>query len=114
MGGLCPRANVFVRLSLPTRRCRAESGKLCRVEATTPQSDAPDLFGECVMGDFTWTGSNSNSWSDAGNWTPGGGPPGGADNVTLFADGELPVVGGVSAAVDVFTEGFAPFGNPIA
>ena len=25
--------------------------------------------------DFTWQGGVSSNWSDAGNWTPGGGPP---------------------------------------
>ncbi|MDF3056520.1 MAG: autotransporter [Rariglobus sp.] len=38
--------------------------------------------------DYSWNTSTPNSaWSSAGNWTPGGGPPGSSDNVispTLF------------------------------
>src|SRR6185437_2135179 len=62
------------------------------------------------MGTFTWTGSNGSSWLDAGNWTPGGGPPGGGDDATLLADGEFVDIGG-NAAVNVLTLGFAPFDN---
>ncbi len=32
---------------------------------------------------FFWAGTNSTDWFDAGNWTPGGGPPTNADNAFL-------------------------------
>jgi autotransporter-associated beta strand protein len=31
--------------------------------------------------DFSWNNASQSTWSTAGNWTPGGGPPGSGDNV---------------------------------
>jgi hypothetical protein len=59
------------------------------------------------MTTFSWTGSGGNDlWSNAGNWTPSGGPPVSNTDATLPANGESVVVGnGVNAAVRALTMG---------
>jgi hypothetical protein len=42
------------------------------------------------MTTYTWTGTDHNSlWSDALNWTPGGGPPGSSDTAKITISGEV-------------------------
>ena len=43
----------------------------------------------CAAGNYTWNGSTSVSWNDAGNWTPAGPPPAGA-YVILTGNGSHP------------------------
>ena len=45
------------------------------------------------MTTYTWTGStHDGNWADAGNWTPGGGPPGAGDTAKIALTNPDPIV----------------------
>jgi hypothetical protein len=60
--------------------------------STTPGSYNPIIIGNATYvvistQNFTWVGTNSTSWNDAGNWSGGSGVPSSLDNVTIPASG---------------------------
>jgi hypothetical protein len=66
------------------------------------------------MTTYSWVGPVGNDlWSNANNWTPGGGPPQSADTAVIGASGYSVDINGTSG-VGTLDLGFSLFGTPIA